>query len=126
MEFCCDYMANFSPGWNSVTITRRISARAPNLKLCGKSEQKIKMASRMRLVKRSALILSQFSVLISLNFQLFGMVATYKMMEHKRNFFLAAYLSARKSYLQKKRRHLQARRMQLLDELLTHIPIAHE
>ena len=38
------------------------------------------------------------------------MVTTYKMMELKRNLSLAAYLSARKTYLQKNRRYLQAHR----------------
>ena len=43
--------------------------------------------------------------------QLFWMVTAYKMMELKRNLSLAAYLSARKTYLQRKRRYLQARRV---------------
>ena len=67
------------------------------------------MAPRARLVKISALILSQFGLLVALNFQLFGMVTAYKTMELKRNLSLAAYLSARKTYLQRKRRYLQAR-----------------
>ena len=39
------------------------------------------------------------------------MVTAYQMMELKRNLSLAAYLSARKTYLQRKRRYLQARRV---------------
>ena len=39
------------------------------------------------------------------------MVTAYKMMELKRNLSLAAYLSARKTYLQRKGRYLQARRV---------------
>ena len=39
------------------------------------------------------------------------MVTVYKMMELKQNLSLAAYLSARKTYLQRKRRYLQARRV---------------
>ena len=35
----------------------------------------------------------------------------YKIMELKRNLSLAAYLSARKTYLQRKRRYLQARQV---------------
>ena len=66
------------------------------------------MAPRTRIVKIGALILSQFGLLSVLNLQLFGMVTTYKMMELKRNLSLAAYLSARKTYLQKSRRYLQA------------------
>ena len=58
------------------------------------------MALRTRIVKTGALILSQF-----------GMVTAYKMMELKRNLSLAAYLSARKMYLQRKRRYLQACRV---------------
>ena len=66
---------------------------------------------RTRIVKIGALILSQFGLLASLNVQLFGMVTAYKMMELKRNLSLAAYLSARETYLQRKRRYLQARRV---------------
>ena len=79
------------------------------MKLHAKSLGRIKMAPRI--VKIGALILSQFGLLAALNFQLFGMVTAYKMMELKRNLSLAAYLSARKTYLQRKRRYLQARRV---------------
>ena len=69
------------------------------------------MAPRTRIVKIGALLLSQFGLLAALNFQLFGMATVYKMMELKQNLSLAAYLSARKTYLQRKRRYLQARRV---------------
>ena len=69
------------------------------------------MAPRTQIVKIGALILSQFGLLAAVNFQLFGVVTAYKMMELKRNLSLAAYLSARKTYLQRKRRYLQARRV---------------
>ena len=47
------------------------------------------------------------------------MVTAYKMMELKRNLSLAAYLSARKTYLQRKRRYLQAHRVHgFLDSLV--------
>ena len=59
------------------------------------------MAPRTRIVKIGTLLLSQFGLLAMLNFQL----------ELKRNLSLAAYLSARKTYLQRKRRYLQARRV---------------
>ena len=78
------------------------------MKLRTKSLRRIKMA---RIVKIGALLLSQFGLLAALNFQLFGMVTAYKMMELKQNLSLAAYLSARKTYLQRKRRYLQARRV---------------
>ena len=64
------------------------------------------MAPRTRIVKIGALILSQFGLLAALNFQLFGMVTAYKMMALKRNGSLAAYLSARKTYLQRKRSNM--------------------
>ena len=70
------------------------------MKLRAKSLRRIKMAPRARIVKIGALILSQFGLLGALNFQLFGMVTAYKMMELKQNLSLAAYLSARKTYLQ--------------------------
>ena len=63
------------------------------------------MAPTTRIVKIGALLLSQFGLLAALNFQLFGMVTVYKMMELKCNLSLAAYLSARKTYLQRKRRY---------------------
>jgi len=77
----------------------------------GESEQKIKLASGVGLAKMGALLLLQCSLLFTLNFQHFGIVAAYKMREHKRNLSPATFLFARKSYLQKKRRHLQARRV---------------
>ena len=47
------------------------------------------------------------------------MTTAYKMMELKQNLYLAAYLSARKTYLQRKRRCLQARRVHgFLDSLV--------
>ena len=69
------------------------------------------MAPRTRIVKVGTLLLSQFGLLAALNFQLFGMVTANKIMELKRNLSLSAYLSARKTYLQRKRRYLQARRV---------------
>ena len=42
------------------------------------------MALNIRLVKIGALLPSQFSLFSALNFQFFGMVAAYKMMDHKR------------------------------------------
>ena len=69
------------------------------------------MAPRTRIVKIGVLILSQFGLVAAPNFQLFGMVTAYKMMELKRSLSLAAYLLARKTYLQRKRRYLQARRV---------------
>ena len=47
------------------------------------------MKPRTRIVKIGALILSQFGLLAALNFQLFGMVAAYEMMELTRNLSLA-------------------------------------
>ena len=69
------------------------------------------MAPTTRIVKIGALILSQFGLLAALNFQLFGIVIAYKMMKLKQNLSLAAYLSVRNTYLQRKRRYLQARRV---------------
>ena len=70
-------------------------------------------------MKIGASLLSQFGVLAALSFQLFGMVTAYKMMELKENLSLAASLSARKTYLQRKRRYLQARRVHgLLDSIV--------
>ena len=65
-----------------------------------------------------ALLLSQFGLLAALNFQLFGMVTAYKMMELKRNLSLAAYLSARETYLLRKRRYLQAHQVHVFPDSL--------
>ena len=81
------------------------------MKLRAKSLRRIKIAPRTRIVKIGALILSQFGLLAALNLQFFEMVTAYKMMELKRNLSLAAYLSARKTYLQRKSRYLQGRRV---------------
>ena len=63
------------------------------------------MAPRKRIVKIGALLGgAQFLTLWDGN-------SLYKMMELNRNLSLAAYLSARKSYLQRKRRYVQARRV---------------
>ena len=88
-----------------------VSEDAPNMKLCAQGLRRIKMALRTRIVKIGALLPSQFGLLAVLNFQLFWMVTAYKMMELRQNLSLAAYLSARKTYLQRKRRYLQARRV---------------
>ena len=77
------------------------------------------MAPRARIVKIGALLLSQFGLLATLNFQLFGMVTAYKMMELKQNLSLAAYLSARKTCLQRKRRYPQARQVHGFPNSLT-------
>ena len=91
-------MKNFSPG-----LTIGLSTK---MKLREKSLKRIKMAPRTRIVKISALLLSQFGLLSALNFQLFG-IAAYKMMELNRNLSLAVHLSARKTYLQRKRRYFK-------------------
>ena len=71
------------------------------------------MAPRTQIVKIGALLLSLSLAFWrrSTDFQLFGMVTAYKTIELKRNLSLAAYLSARKTYLQRKRRYLQTCRV---------------
>ena len=77
------------------------------------------MAPRARIMKMGALLLQQFGLLAALNFELFWTATDYKMMELKQNLSLAAYLSARKTCLQRKRRYLQARRVHgLLDSIV--------
>ena len=62
------------------------------------------MAQNTQIVKIGALVLLQFVLFSALNFQLFGMVTAYKMMELKGNLSLAAYFSARKTYLRRKKK----------------------
>ena len=69
------------------------------------------MPPRTRIVKIGALLLSQIGLLVVLDFHLFWMVTAYKIMELKQNLSLSAYLSARKTYLQRKRRYLRACRL---------------
>ena len=69
------------------------------------------MAPITQIVKIGALLLSQFGLLVALNFQLFGMITANKMMELKRNLSLAAYISSRKTYFQRKRGNLQVRQV---------------
>ena len=61
-----------------------------------------------RMVKIGALLRAQFGLLAALNFQLFGTITAYKMIEINRNLSLVAYISARKKYLQRKKRNIQA------------------
>ena len=115
-------MANFSSGRNFNPVNRaeillrlhdglqsglKLLASAPDMKLRAKSLRRIET----RIVKIGALFLSQFGLSAALNFQLFWMITSHQMMELKRNLSLAAYLSARKTYLQRKRRYLRARRV---------------
>ena len=67
------------------------------------------MAPRTRIVKIGALLLSQFGLLAALNFQLFWMATAYKMMEIKRNLSLAAYPSARKTYLHRSKEKISSK-----------------
>ena len=79
-------MTNFIPGWKSgAENTNRENRRTASLAECG--------------------------LLAALNFKLFGMVTAYKTIELKQNLSLAAYLSAKKTYLQRKRRYLQTCRV---------------
>ena len=95
--------------WSPMCKKLKLRARLHGEFQPGKSFRRIKMAPTTRIVKIGALLLSQFGLLVALNFQLFGMITAYKMIELKRNLSLAAYISSRKTYLQRKRRNLQAR-----------------
>ena len=67
---------------------------------------------RLLLLKTSALILSQLGILLALNFQVFGMALVHQMIECKRNLALAAHISARKSYIyRRKQRQIRARQV---------------
>ena len=107
-EICCDCMTNFSPGWNISLGTKYEIAREA-------SQENQNGAESTNRENRGidSLVLSQFGLLAALNIQLFEMVTVYKIMELlKRNLSLAVYLSGRKTYFQRKRRYLQARRVQ--------------
>ena len=75
------------------------------------------MAPRTRIAKIGALPLSQFGLLAEVNFQLFWMVTTHKMMELKRNLSLAAYLSARKTYLHRSKEKISSKLAEFMASL---------
>ena len=68
-------------------------------------------AKGTRIVKIGALLLSQFGLLAALNFQLFWDGNSLQDDGTEAYLSLAAYLSARKTYLQRKRKYFQARRV---------------
>ena len=110
-------MANFSPGWNFVSNTWRTSAwseilaSAPNMKFRVRVSGESKWHREHESWKYiGALLLSQFSLLAALNFQLFGMVTAYSTRWWNWS-KTCLWLSARKTYLQRKRRYFQARRV---------------
>ena len=108
-------MANFNPANQAEILLRLHDGLSVGAKYeigCEESQEN-QNGARTRIVKIGALLLSKFGLLAALNFQLFWMVTAYKMMVLKRKLSLAAYLSARKTYLQRKRRCLQARRVSL-------------
>ena len=53
----------------------------------------------------------QFGALLALNFQLYGLIMSYKMFAHRNNMILASFLSSRQSKLQRKRKHALARQL---------------
>ena len=103
LKFCCDYMTNFSPGWNISLGTKYEIAR---------EESQKKLAPRTRIVKIGALLLSQFGLLAALNFQLFGMVTAYNTRWWNwSKTCLWLHISQLERRIQRKRRYLQARRV---------------
>ena len=57
------------------------------------------------------LLILQFGMFVTLVLQCHGLFVTYKMLEMKRNQMLCMHLSAKKSYLMRKRKHAQLRRL---------------
>ena len=100
-------------------ITWRISARveilasAPKYEIAREDSQENQNGAKNtnRENRRIASLAVWPSSFGGAQFSPFGMVTPYKMMELNRNLSLAARLSARKTYLQRKRRYLQARRV---------------
>ena len=90
-------MTNFSPGWNISLGT--------NYEIAGEESQENQNGTENTNREKRRIA--------SLAVWPFGgaQFSAYKMMELKRNLSLVAYLSARKMYLQRKSRYLQARRV---------------
>ena len=97
-------MTNFSPGWNISLGTKYEEESQENQNGAENTNRENRGID--------SLVLSQFGLLAALNVQLFEMVTVYEMMELKRNLSVAAYLWGRKTYFQKTRTYLQARRVQ--------------
>ena len=57
------------------------------------------------------LLILQFGMFVTLVLQCHGLFVTYKLLEMKRNQMLCMHLSAKKSYLMRKRKHAQLRRL---------------
>ena len=57
------------------------------------------------------LLILQFGMFVTLVLQCHGLFVTYKLLERKRNQMLCMYLSGKKSYLMRKSKHAQLRRL---------------
>ena len=93
------FMTNFSPSWNLVVSLDEFQ---PGMKYWpeDRSQLRVEIVSETQIMKMVATLLSQFSHLfLALNFQLFGTVIAYKMMQRRWNLSLVTYTSARESYL---------------------------
>eukprot|EP00794_Sanderia_malayensis_P008371 gene8371-9269_t len=69
------------------------------------------MASQKMAPKMLSFYVLQFGALLALNFQLYGLIMTYKMFAHRNNLILASFLSSRQSKLKRKRKHALARQL---------------
>ncbi len=110
-------MRVFSPASRGDIGVRLYERCQPGLKLTTEFAPKLfevqnfKIASHKMARKMLAFYVLQFSALLALNFQLYGLIMTYKMFALRNNKVLASYLSSRQSKLRRKRKHILARQL---------------
>ena len=78
---------------------------------CKQRQHPCMMAYDKRAREMLGLLILQFGMFVTLVLQCHGLFVTYKLLEMKRNQMLCMHLSAKKSYLMKKRKHAQLRRL---------------
>ena len=78
---------------------------------CKQRQHPCMMAYVKRAREMLGLLILQFGMFVTLVLQCHGLFVTYKLLEMKRNQMLCMHLSAKKSYLMRKRKHAQLRRL---------------
>ena len=78
---------------------------------CIQRQHPCMMAYDKRAREMLCLLILQFGMFVTLILRCHGFFVTYKLLEMKRNQMLCMHLSAKKSYLMRKRKHAQLRRL---------------
>ena len=78
---------------------------------CKERQHPCMMAYDKKAREMLGLLILQFGIFVTLVLQCHELFVTYKLLEMKRNQMLCMHLSAKKSYLMRKRKHAQLRRL---------------